>query len=70
MERKAFTVEDGIAIQASQLANWKTILIPEAYEALEEYAQRNNDKAKDGFDICRGGDLTNYISNYMLGHRF
>jgi len=70
MERKEFTVEDGIEIQAEQLAGWKLILIPEVYEALEEYALRNNHKAQSGRDICRGVDLDNYIGNYMLGHRF
>ena len=70
MERKTFTIEDGIEIQTQHLSQWKTILINEAYEALEEYAKRNNDKAKTGYDICRGSELNNYISNYMLGHRF
>ncbi len=70
MERKAFTIEDGIEIQRTQLAAWKWVLITEVYEALEEYALRNNHKAKSGNDICRGVDLDNYVSNYMLGHRF
>jgi hypothetical protein len=70
MERKEFTVEDGIEIQAEQLAGWKLILIPEVYEALEEYTLRNNHKAQSGRDVCRGVDLDNYIGNYMLGHRF
>jgi hypothetical protein len=70
MERKAFTVEDGIEIQQQQLSQWKTILIAEVYDALEEYAKRNNDKAQSGFDVCRGSDFDFYINNYMLGHRF
>jgi hypothetical protein len=70
MLKEEFTVQDGITIQTNQLNKWKTILIPEVYEALEEYAKRNNDKAKTGYDICRGGDLDNYIGNYMLGYRF
>ena len=70
MERKAFTVEDGIEVQNQHLSKWKTVLITEAYDALEEYAKRNNDKAKDGYDICRGVSLDGYVNNYMLGHRF
>jgi len=64
-----FTVEQGLGVQAKQLAQWKSILIPEVYEALHEYATRNNGKAKTGYDICRGSNLDNYIGNYMLGHR-
>lgn len=70
MRTNEFTIEDGIAIQAEQLAQWKTVLIPEVYEALEEYSKRNNHKAKCGYDICRGSDMSSYIGNYMLGHRF
>ncbi len=70
MEKKEFTVADGIKYQAEQLAKWKTVLIPEVYAALEEYATRNNHEAKSGYDVRRGVDLDNYIGNYMLGHRF
>ena len=70
MRTNEFTIEDGIAIQTEQLAKWKTILIPEVYEALEEYSKRNNHKATWGYDICRGNEMISYIGNYMLGHRF
>jgi hypothetical protein len=70
MNKKGFTVEEGIEIQQQQLSQWKTILITEVYDALEEYATRNNGKAQSGFDICRGSELSSYIGNYMLGHRF
>jgi|688.fasta_scaffold1036149_1 hypothetical protein len=69
MERKVFTVVDGVRIQAEQLSGWKKILIPEVYIALEEYAKRDNDKAETGYDICRGTSLDSYIVNYMLGYR-
>jgi len=69
MERKEFTVEEGIKYQMERLAKWKTVLIAEVYVALEEYATRNNHEAKSGYDVRRGDDLNNYISNYMLGHR-
>jgi hypothetical protein len=65
-----FLVEEGIEVQTEQLKEWKSVLIPEVYEALEEYAKRKNHLAKSGFDICRGSDLSNYIGNYMIGNRF
>lgn len=70
MEERKFTVEDGIKIQTQHLEQWKSVLIPEVYSSLEEYAIRKNHEAKDGFDITRGQMLSSYISNYMLGHRF
>ena len=70
MKNNTFTVEEGLKIQAEHLTQWKTILISEVYEALEEYTKRNNNKAKTGYDVCRGSDLDFYINNYMLGHRF
>ena len=69
MEEKAFTIELGLEIQAKQLAEWKSILLPEVYEALYEYATRKNHEAKLGYDVRRGTDLDNYIGNYMLGWR-
>jgi hypothetical protein len=70
MEKKEFTIEEGIKYQTEQLVQWKTVLIPEVYAALEEYATRNNHEAKSGHGIRRGVDLSSYISNYMLGHRY
>ena len=67
--RPELTIEEGIKIQSKHLEEWKTILIPEVYEALSEYATRDNHQAKSGYDICRGSRLDNYIGNYMLGHR-
>lgn len=69
MEVKEFTVNDGIKVQTEQLFRWKSVLIPEVYDSLEEYAKRNNHKAKTGYDICRGSELDCYVANYTLGHR-
>ncbi len=68
--RPEFTIEEGINIQTEHLRLWKAVLKFEVYEALEEYAKRNNNEAKTGYDICRGTSLDCYINNYMLGHRF
>ena len=69
MEEKAFTIELGLEVQAKQLAEWKSILLPEVYQALYEYATRNNHEAKIGWDIRRGTDLSAYIANYRIGWR-
>lgn len=69
MEKQEFTVEDGITIQTEQLERWKAVLLPEVYTALEEYTTRDNNKAKSGYDICRGTDITTYISSYTFGNR-
>ena len=64
-----FTVEEGIKVQNKQLCQWKTVLLPEVYNNLCEYATRNNHLAKSGYDVKRGTDLDIYIANYMLCHR-
>ena len=61
-----FTVEQGIKVQQAHLNEWKTILTPDAYAALEEYATRDNDKAVDGYDICRGEALRNFLQQYAI----
>jgi hypothetical protein len=61
---KKLTVGEGIRIQQAQLSEWKTILYPETYTALEEYATRNNATAKNGYDICRGETLRDFVYNY------
>lgn len=59
-----FSVEHGIAVQREQLNEWKTILKDEVYKVLEQYATKDNDKAMNGYDICRGTSLDNFMSNY------
>jgi hypothetical protein len=63
---KKLTVGEGIRIQQIQLSEWKTILYPEAYAALEEYATRNNATAKSGYDICRGESLRDFIHGHAV----
>ena len=62
----AFTVKQGIKIQQQHLAEWKCILQPEAYDALVEYATKDNSKAVDGHGICRGTDLGTFIQGYAI----
>jgi hypothetical protein len=68
--KNEFTVQQGLEIQARQLQEWESVLKPEVYKALHEYATRENGEAESGSDVKRGVDLSNYIGNYMLGHRF
>jgi hypothetical protein len=63
-----FTVEDGLAIQAKQLAEWKTKLIPECYQALEDACKQQNnhplERPVDGYMIMRGTQLDAIVSNW------
>ncbi len=52
-----FTKEEGLKIQKEQLAKYKAVLIPKAYEKLEAEVKKNNETAIDGFDIMRGVDI-------------
>jgi len=61
---KKLTVGEGIRIQQTQLSEWKKILYPETYAALEEYATRNNTTVKNGYDICRGEALREFVYGY------
>jgi hypothetical protein len=60
---KPFTVEAGIEVQAQDLKRWKRILKSSVYDKLEAYALKDNHKAKDGYQIARGIDLSNYVQN-------
>ena len=61
-----FTVEQGIRVQRAHLNEWKTVLTPDAYAALEKYATRDNNKALNGQDICRGAALSSFVQQYAI----
>lgn len=61
---KKLTVGQAIRIQQAQLNEWKKILYPEAYAALEEYATKNNAITKNGNNICQGEALREFVYNY------
>jgi hypothetical protein len=63
-EETTFTIQDAIKYQFNQLRNLRKILTPEAYGALELYAEKNNRTAKDPKEIIRGSDLDVFLSNY------
>jgi hypothetical protein len=60
------TVEGGIQIQQEHLQQWKTVLKPEVYDKLEKWATLTNNKARTGYEIRRGTDLSNYVQNLSL----
>jgi hypothetical protein len=59
-ERKLLLID----IQSRQLAEWRTVLNDDAFDALRRYAVLNNDKAERESEILRGNDLTVFIVNY------
>jgi hypothetical protein len=61
-----FTREEGITIQARQLAEYKTVLLPRAFELLQELTTAENDKALDGFDVVRGEQIDALIHNFVV----
>jgi hypothetical protein len=61
-----FTTEKGIEIQKNQLNQLKCVLIPEAYTMLQSLATANNHLALDGFDVLRGVDMYNILSNEVV----
>lgn len=62
------TIEEIIAIQREQLNEWKQLLKQEVYEALEKWATEKNHLKTNPYDIIRGGDLSNFISNYTRNY--
>jgi len=65
-QENGFTIEHGIAVQNDQLEEYRTILNDETYEALVAFAIKDNDKALNGYDICRGYELTRFINNLAM----
>ena len=66
MAKKEFTVKQGLAIQAGNMAWWKKILKKKYYQTLEEevaYVNKNN-KYRDGYDVYRGSDISGTVQNF------
>lgn len=61
-----FTVADGIIIQTSQLQRWEKLLKPEVFKRVARAARRNNSKAKNGYEICRGTQIEEIILNLKV----
>lgn len=66
-KEKPFTVKQGLAIQAGNMAFWKKLLKNKHYAVLEEIvAKRNKErKARDGYDVYRGSDISTAVQNLV-----
>ena len=64
-DRKEFTVEDGLEVQAAHLVFWRELLKPEIYNRLKEAVDEANEakEFKSGHDVPRGQDLDSWIMN-------
>lgn len=61
---RVFSVEQGIKVQEEALKQWEVVLKPSVLAKLTEFARATNSKAKTGYEIRRGSDLSNFIANY------
>jgi hypothetical protein len=64
---RAFTREEGIAIQAAHLAEWKLVLQPRVFAKLKGWAMDGNPAARWGDDVIRGDDLTRAVRHLAQG---
>ena len=64
-DTRAFTVQDGLDYQESDLAFWKHLLKPEIYARLEAAVIEATEakELKSGYDVPRGIDLDSWIKN-------
>jgi hypothetical protein len=61
---KILSIEEGIEIQKKQLIKWGLVLKKKVHKDLVLWATSTNHEAINGYGICRGNDLDNYVSNY------
>lgn len=58
------SIQGGICIQQQHLAEWSRVLTAEAFAYLFREATKDNHKARDGYDICRGDSLLQIIYKF------
>ena len=61
---KTLSIAEGIEIQKDQLTKWGLVLKKKVHKDLVLWATSRNHEAVNGYGICRGHDLDNYVSNY------
>ena len=66
MKKRPFTVEEGLKVQAKDLARWKTRLNDECYAALAKRVDHENRRRrhKSGYDVFRGNDLSEFVASW------
>lgn len=63
-----FTQEQGLEVQAEQLATWKTKLIPACYLDLRTWAMKQNAELlphHTGHHVARGSSLDEFVLNWQ-----
>lgn len=65
MSKKEFTVKQGLAIQAADLAFWKKLLKKRNYAKLQAAVAYENthNEHRDGYDVMRGSDITSAVQS-------
>lgn len=65
MSKKEFTVKQGLAIQAADLAFWKKLLKKRHHAKLQAIVAYENthNQHRDGYDVYRGSDITCAVQN-------
>jgi hypothetical protein len=62
-------MERAMEYQNIDLKRWKTVLLPDVYAKLEAFvADQNKRGVTDPYQVCRGQDLDQWVSNYMYAH--
>lgn len=63
---KPYTIQDAIDIQNKQLLEWKSVLTEEAYNRLCILTRLHNNKAENGYEICRGTMIYEILVNHIM----
>ena len=61
-----FTKEEGLAVQAQHLKEFKSVMSAPAYEVLEKLVTVKNKDAYDGFDLIRGEQIDEILHNQVI----
>lgn len=60
-----FPVAAGLQLQIEHLTQWAKVLNANAFHHLYQQATKDNHKARNGYDICRGDQLREIVSRLM-----
>lgn len=64
---REFPLGEGLAIQESQLAGWKKVLLPDVFEKVKNEITKDNLSAITGYDLKRGSDIDDTIHRIIEG---
>jgi hypothetical protein len=70
----AFDLAKGLAIQATQLEEWKSVLQPAKFKLLLEWIRNENNTLSEkinfrtltGYDVVRGTDIDSWIKTNLI----